>query len=139
MVRRERLTIFFFNDAATTGIYTLALHGALPICGRYAGRFLDCIHVPARRFAEGDREDGAVAVDHIVSEQQRYFQPGAFDSHPLQFARIICGIGIEDRSHATCCDILLIAFAHGRTGRFPIAGEQRQLADFFFKDRKSVV
>ena len=23
---------FFFNDTATTGIYTLALHDALPIC-----------------------------------------------------------------------------------------------------------
>src|SRR3712207_7443013 len=25
---------FFFNDTATTEIYTLSLHGALPICGR---------------------------------------------------------------------------------------------------------
>src|SRR3712207_7850070 len=26
--------IFFFNDAATTEIYTLSLHDALPICSR---------------------------------------------------------------------------------------------------------
>src|SRR3712207_8664801 len=26
--------IFFFNDTATTEIYTLSLHDALPICGR---------------------------------------------------------------------------------------------------------
>src|SRR5688572_32127630 len=25
---------FFFKDTATTGIYTLSLHDALPICGR---------------------------------------------------------------------------------------------------------
>src|SRR3712207_7425418 len=29
-----RLLFFFFNDTATTEIYTLSLHDALPICGR---------------------------------------------------------------------------------------------------------
>src|SRR5258708_16410320 len=28
---------FFFNDTATTEIYTLSLHDALPICGRGGG------------------------------------------------------------------------------------------------------
>src|SRR2546421_12624697 len=28
----DRLVIFFFNDTATTEIYTLSLHDALPIC-----------------------------------------------------------------------------------------------------------
>src|SRR5258708_19190477 len=28
---------FFFNDTATTEIYTLSLHDALPICYRYPG------------------------------------------------------------------------------------------------------
>src|SRR5256885_16122465 len=35
------LFFFFFNDTATTEIYTLSLHDALPICGLddyYAGR-----------------------------------------------------------------------------------------------------
>src|SRR3712207_9462932 len=31
-------SIFFFNDTATTEIYTLSLHGALPISRRGAGR-----------------------------------------------------------------------------------------------------
>src|SRR5256885_16666217 len=30
--------VFFFNDTATTEIYTLSLHDALPICGRTASR-----------------------------------------------------------------------------------------------------
>src|SRR5260221_8966144 len=34
------IPIFFFNDPATTEIYTLSLHDALPICRRHA-------HVPA--------------------------------------------------------------------------------------------
>src|SRR3712207_9459604 len=29
--------VFFFNDTATTEIYTLSLHDALPICGRQHG------------------------------------------------------------------------------------------------------
>src|SRR6267142_5775474 len=29
---------FFFNDTATTEIYTLSLHDALPICGRLGGQ-----------------------------------------------------------------------------------------------------
>src|SRR3712207_7535011 len=28
----ERFVVFFFNDTATTEIYTLSLHDALPIC-----------------------------------------------------------------------------------------------------------
>src|SRR2546425_9629366 len=32
-----RSSFFFFNDTATTEIYTLSLHDALPICGRDSG------------------------------------------------------------------------------------------------------
>src|SRR3712207_9255647 len=39
---------FFFNDTATTEIYTLSLHDALPICTRTSRR-----HTAERR--EGDR------------------------------------------------------------------------------------
>src|SRR6476659_11339375 len=32
------VSFFFFNDTATTEIYTLSLHDALPICARSSGR-----------------------------------------------------------------------------------------------------
>src|SRR3989442_10535098 len=32
MLRRHLSSFFFFNDTATTEIYTLSLHDALPIC-----------------------------------------------------------------------------------------------------------
>src|SRR2546422_5859235 len=32
---RDFLELFFFNDTATTEIYTLSLHDALPICPKY--------------------------------------------------------------------------------------------------------
>src|SRR3712207_8817940 len=38
---------FFFNDTATTEIYTLSLHDALPICFQ-AGRNFSMLAVPAR-------------------------------------------------------------------------------------------
>src|ERR1019366_7257958 len=34
----EDLILFFFNDTATTEIYTLSLHDALPICARARDR-----------------------------------------------------------------------------------------------------
>src|SRR3712207_8478829 len=42
--------LFFFNDTATTEIYTLSLHDALPICHGAAG--------PARHAGVGDRRVG---------------------------------------------------------------------------------
>src|SRR5258705_6151256 len=35
--RPVSVSFFFFNDTATTEIYTLSLHDALPICGRVLG------------------------------------------------------------------------------------------------------
>src|SRR3712207_7311086 len=59
--------IFFFNDTATTEIYTLSLHDALPIFGGDdgPGHGLRLDH----RAAEGLRVGGG--VDHEVREQQR--------------------------------------------------------------------
>src|SRR5438094_10302190 len=37
------VSFFFFNDAATTEIYTLSLHDALPICGYYTVK--DCVTI----------------------------------------------------------------------------------------------
>src|SRR2546427_13043579 len=42
------LIIFFFNDTATTEIYTLSLHDALPICDPYYACYPNFI-----RYAEG--------------------------------------------------------------------------------------
>src|SRR2546422_4176393 len=37
MLRKLYTCFFFFNDTATTEIYTLSLHDALPICARRVG------------------------------------------------------------------------------------------------------
>src|SRR3989454_10289933 len=45
--------VFFFNDTATTEIYTLSLHDALPICGVVLGR-LARVREPIREHAAVD-------------------------------------------------------------------------------------
>src|SRR2546427_3464979 len=62
---------FFFNDTATTEIYTLSLHDALPICGRESwqrerGRGRDtAIHGDAQRCERQCREraDGELELE----------------------------------------------------------------------------
>src|SRR5688572_32887291 len=46
--------VFFFNDTATTEIYTLSLHDALPICGIAVG-----LERVATSVAEADHGSGA--------------------------------------------------------------------------------
>src|SRR3712207_8070305 len=50
----KRRTLFFFNDPATTEIYTLSLHDALPIC------------------QEGWDEDGRALSVHLYGTSVRY-------------------------------------------------------------------
>src|ERR1017187_7749136 len=58
---------FFFNDTATTEIYTLSLHDALPICGRHGA------DSPARRDESG--ECGIQRDSHL--EQPQHPHAGA--------------------------------------------------------------
>src|SRR5256885_10045648 len=57
---------FFFNDTATTEIYTLSLHDALPIWPRFEPRLR-----PARRRAQAQREGGLVAGDRHRPRRRR--------------------------------------------------------------------
>src|SRR3712207_8001221 len=52
---------FFFNDTATTEIYTLSLHDALPICVRAHGHRLA---LPRRPRQLGPQHLGNVDLDH---------------------------------------------------------------------------
>src|SRR5258708_36526359 len=45
------ISFFFFNDTATTEIYTLSLHDALPICARLGRR-------PLQKFSHGRGHGG---------------------------------------------------------------------------------
>src|SRR2546422_11551603 len=68
---------FFFNDTATTEIYTLSLHDALPISRRPAGtgaradhRCGQWLHRPDRRGSAGARRPGCPRSEEHTSELQ---------------------------------------------------------------------
>src|SRR3712207_7568056 len=56
--------VFFFNDTATTEIYTLSLHDALPISGTSCA--IACLHLP-----RGDRHGQRLAELYRPVLQQR--------------------------------------------------------------------
>src|SRR2546426_3803711 len=64
------LFFFFFNDTATTEIYTLSLHDALPICGDLQDRGLQrrhsgvLLHPGSPR--SGDRKSTRLNSSHLV-------------------------------------------------------------------------
>src|ERR1039457_2517233 len=51
---------FFFNDTATTEIYTLSLHDALPISLLFASIWLQLSHIPANLLSLGALDFGMV-------------------------------------------------------------------------------
>src|SRR5256885_5921689 len=69
---------FFFNDTATTEIYTLSLHDALPICVLEHGGVAACTHVGQNlvhdaldRGIEGGRRPGQSPDDLVGAELTR--------------------------------------------------------------------
>src|SRR2546426_8657063 len=82
VVRCRSFFFFFFNDTATTEIYTLSLHDALPISperassSRYPSRSRRCTRsgrsthrAPARRsflYDAGDRKSTRLNSSHLV-------------------------------------------------------------------------
>src|SRR5256885_10842268 len=68
-----RFFFFFFNDTATTEIYTLSLHDALPICFKVSStsceKSMSAPYAPfARRFfsATTDRKSTRLNSSHLV-------------------------------------------------------------------------
>src|SRR5256885_15828928 len=62
---------FFFNDTATTEIYTLSLHDALPICGEHGGADRNRQaerrqRAPGQSARDGDRKSTRLNSSHLV-------------------------------------------------------------------------
>src|SRR3712207_9230058 len=57
--------IFFFNDTATTEIYTLSLHDALPICTSFHGRTVQAATTPFR--TNGSPAMNSSAASRVVN------------------------------------------------------------------------
>src|SRR6476661_9666591 len=65
-IRRYSRLFFFFNDTATTEIYTLSLHDALPICD-----VLEDGHVRPDRVGLEDHGNAALLARHVAALPRR--------------------------------------------------------------------
>src|SRR5688572_33368006 len=95
------LYFFFFNDTATTEIYTLSLHDALPICGAI-GRRLD--HVPVRggreRAAGEQLEDARdVVLEFAVAALERRSEEHT--SELQSQSNLVCRLLLEKKKKKT--------------------------------------
>src|SRR5688572_32061131 len=97
------LFFFFFNDTATTEIYTLSLHDALPIYqpmvraylipqalkgGKHGGaQYMECDQLPRKRRVSGDRKSTRLNSSHsqisyaVFCLKKKKIRPHAH--HPL--------------------------------------------------------
>src|SRR6266550_8907345 len=84
---------FFFNDTATTEIYTLSLHDALPISSARSGRDSRAIALewPEVRQRPMGGGNGLSALEMGVCRHQRVFKRGRVVEHHL-LERTRCGV-----------------------------------------------
>src|SRR2546430_11433593 len=78
MLLRHISVFFFFNDTATTEIYTLSLHDALPICMQLHATAVG--EVPAHPFAPGQVRRHHVHLSNVGPAV--VVEVGDVDPHP---------------------------------------------------------
>ena len=62
------------------------------------------VRIEGRRLGQWDREDGAVAVDHVEGEQQRHAEAGLLDRDPLHLAGPVGAPQIADGADPSGAD-----------------------------------
>src|SRR5438093_7416261 len=97
---------FFFNDTATTEIYTFSLHDALPISGRIDGEKVE--------FRAGI--DGA---EHGCSSRRRnlYSRSEEHTSELQSLTNLVCRLLLEKKKHN--CQTRLVIEGQGVYGQRP--------------------
>src|SRR5256885_16369602 len=94
MAEEEVRVFFFFNDTATTEIYTLSLHDALPICAAA---------VPAGPGFRGRRiRDDRAAPAHAIAPHGAAAGPGGCGHHRHGAAPGARCCGLLPRAPAAC-------------------------------------
>src|SRR5690554_7779343 len=66
------MSIFFLNDTATTNIYTLSLHDALPISSDPKGEYISLSNAKLWLRKDGDDEDDLIteALDDVIGQAE---------------------------------------------------------------------
>src|SRR3989442_6970307 len=103
---------FFFNDTATTEIYTLSLHDALPICGQAGGD--SGRHVRHGQSPRGDdrgRGDEALRPEPARDHQGAQSPPAAVprsEEHTSELQsrpHLVCRLLLEKKKDYVCVRI----------------------------------
>src|SRR2546430_17339337 len=68
---RPAFLFFFFNDTATTEIYTLSLHDALPISGTFSEAKRSCTGTPSRASASDSGHTPLRSEEHTSELQSQ--------------------------------------------------------------------
>src|SRR3712207_3020558 len=119
--KQDKLTnvFFFFNDTATTEIYTLSLHDALPISRRDSG-----YHLPVlKRFGHFDRRVWLLLVAMLAF---RFGQGMYFPFSTIHFHNVVgiplslVGVGLATLAVASVASGLLSGPLSDRYGRKPV-------------------
>src|SRR2546430_5112571 len=98
-------SFFFFNDTATTEIYTLSLHDALPIFGRDGRRAVRAAHARRRRHPAELRLPQAGAGDHPARRSEEH------TSELQSQSNLVCRLLLEKKKNR--CDILELVGSFG--------------------------
>src|SRR3712207_6930844 len=102
-------SVFFFNDTATTEIYTLSLHDALPICGGIRlGRRRPRLGRRGRRRCNAGRPFGS---DHRVVRGLDLVGWRRSEEHTSELQSrqyLVCRLLLEKKKIIRLIDILLI-------------------------------
>src|SRR2546429_7295887 len=94
------LFLFFFNDTATTEIYTLSLHDALPISVRP-----DRSAVDRRRRGAGDkRDDGRHLLRRLEALEEGRGRSEEYTSELQSRLHLVCRLLLEKKNrHISLC------------------------------------
>src|SRR2546430_3993946 len=85
---------FFFNDTATTEIYTLSLHDALPICGS-----AELHPIPG---LEGELIDVRVETLQLVDRDPDLLRQARSEEHTSELqsqSNLVCRLLLEKKNH----------------------------------------
>src|SRR2546425_12949245 len=103
MSKHRSLTLFFFNDTATTEIYTLSLHDALPIFSPWTPGYAVIKKVsdmtappPTKTFVLLDERDDSINDGYFVTERSE-----EHTSELQSLAYLVCRLLLEKKKNVT--------------------------------------
>src|SRR3712207_7965053 len=97
------MSFFFFNDTATTEIYTLSLHDALPICMGHRGRKLRLDPFPAAHGfhpdvnQRGDSQHDQEELQDLVVDRARETRSEEHTSELQSRQYLVCRLLLEKK------------------------------------------